>query len=221
MTARLRQAVLAATELEPVCAQIQDTFGLGEPYADPAVAAFGLRNAVFALRDTFLEVVSPIEPDAAAARWLQRRGVDCGYMAMFEVDELDAARRRAADRRLREVFAIELEDMAEVHLHPADVGGAIVSLSRPQPPGSWRWGGPGWPERSRPLELTGVTVALTDPGAVQARWSAALGAPAAELGIRFVASDTDAGIVEVTLAGAEERSLEVGGVVLRSERLVS
>src|SRR5947209_13677120 len=56
---RLRQAVIAARELEPVVERLRSELGLGEPFSDPAVDYFGLRNAVFALGDTFLEVVTP------------------------------------------------------------------------------------------------------------------------------------------------------------------
>src|SRR5437588_1233618 len=145
---RLRQAVLAARDLDAVADQLRRTLGLQEPYADPGVEYFGLRNAVFALGDTFLEVVSPIRPDTAAGRLIERRGGDCGYMLMFQVEDLAAARERARAEGIREVFEVSLEDMSEVHLHPADMRGAIVSLSRPEPPESWRWGGPGWQDRS-------------------------------------------------------------------------
>ena len=92
---RLRQAVLAARELEPVATRLRDELGLGEPFADPGVEYFGLRNAVFALGDTFLEVVSPVRDGTAAGRLLDRRGGDCGYMLMFQVEDLGAARERA------------------------------------------------------------------------------------------------------------------------------
>jgi hypothetical protein len=210
--ARLRQAVLAATDLEDVTARLTGALGLGVPYADPAVGAFGLRNAVFALGDTFLEVVSPVRDDTAAGRRLQRRGGDCGYMVMFEIDDLGGARRLLAGRSIREVFAIELDDIAEVHLHPADIGGAIVALSQPQPPGSWRWGGPDWPQRSSPHQVAGVTVSVADPHAVAESWSAVLGTDPAELGIRFTDQDGDAGIVAVALTGPTDATIELDRV---------
>ena len=111
-----------------------DELGLGEPYNDPAVAYFGLANAVFAIGDTFLEVVSPTQPDASAARHLERRGGDGGYMLMLQVDDLAGARSRAGELGVREVFEVDVDEIAEVHLHPADMRGAIVSLSRPEPP---------------------------------------------------------------------------------------
>src|SRR5687768_18541556 len=108
---RLRQAVFAARDLDAAAARLRSQLGLGEPFADPAVAYFGLRNAVFAIGDQFLEVVSPVRDDAAAARLLERRGGDCGYMAMFQVDDVAAARTRARAAGVREVFEVDLDDM--------------------------------------------------------------------------------------------------------------
>lgn len=211
--ARLRQAVLAASELEPVADRLQAELGLDEPFSDPAVAAFGLRNAVFALGDTFIEVVSPVEDGTAAGRWLERRGADGGYMLMFQVDDLEAARERVRELAIREVFALELDDIAEVHLHPRDMRGAIVALGRPAPPSAWRWGGPGWEQRSVAGGLSGATISVREPPDAAERWGATLDTAVDEIGIRFVADDREAGLVELSLArNAIHGSREVGGV---------
>jgi hypothetical protein len=213
---RLRQAVLAARDLDAVAGELQAELGLGEPYADPGVGYFGLRNAVFALGDTFLEVVSPTRPDTAAGRLLERRGGDCGYMLMLQLDDLDGARRRGRELGIREVFEVSLDDIAEVHLHPADIRGAIVSLSSPRPPETWRWGGPEWDRRSAPVQVTGATVAVLDPVGVKGRWEQVLGAPPEAAGITFLADERDRGPIEVTLAatpgGAGRDPVEIGGV---------
>ncbi|HVS28148.1 MAG TPA: VOC family protein [Solirubrobacteraceae bacterium] len=213
MGVRLRQAVLAARELEPVAGRLRSELGLGEPFSDPGVAYFGLRNAVFALGDTFLEVVSPVKEETSVGRLLDRRGGDCGYMLMFALDDFDAARGRVREAGVREVFEVTLDDIAEVHLHPADMNGAIVSLSKPQPPASWRWGGPDWERRSVPGRVTGATVAVSDPRAVAERWSGVLGAPAADTGVTFERDDAEPGMVEISVAADGVRSpLEIGGV---------
>lgn len=211
---RVRQAVLAARELDPIAIRLREQLGLGEPFSDPGVEYFGLRNAVFALGDTFLEVVSPVREDTAAGRLLDRRGGDCGYMVMFQVEDLAAARERAAVLGVREVFEVELEQMAEVHLHPADMRGAIVSLSDPRPAPSWHWGGPGWAQRSVEMRVAGARIAVADPAAVSRRWSGVLGAPGASAGMQFTADESEAGLVEVTLAGvgAPRDPVEVGGL---------
>jgi hypothetical protein len=175
---RLRQVVLVARDLEPVVASLRSELELGEPFRDREVEAFGLQNAVMALGDTFVEVVSPVEPGTAAGRYRDRRGRDGGYMVMFELDDIAGARRRAADAHIREVFATELPDVVDVHLHPRDIGGAIVALDRPEPAGSWRWGGPAWQgmvPAHDPGGVTGVTLQVADPAAVAARWAHVLG----------------------------------------------
>jgi hypothetical protein len=211
----VRQAVLAARELEPVAGQLRDQLDLGEPFADPGVEYFGLRNAVFALGDTFLEVVSPTRQDTPAGRLLDRRGGDCGYMVMFQVGDLSAARERAAAQGVREVFEVELDDIGEVHLHPADIRGAIVAVSSPRPPASWRWGGPDWSQRSVPLRIAGVTLGVSHPEAVAERWGGVLGARAQDSGAHFTQDESERGLTEIALrtqAAADREPLEIGGV---------
>ena len=180
--------------------QLRATLGLGEPYADPGVAHFGLRNAVFALGDTFLEVVSPTRPDTSAGRLMERRGGDCGYMLMFQVKDLAAARERVRHEGVREVFEVSLDDIDEVHLHPADVRAVILSLSQPKPSASWRWGGPDWHERSAPLRITGATITVAQPVGVAALWQSILDAQFKNVGIRVSADEFERGLTEVVVA---------------------
>ena len=195
---RLRQAVLAAADLDAVAGALRSSFSLGEPFADEGVGYFGLRNAVFALGDTFLEVVSPVRDGTSAGRLIERRGGDCGYMLMFQVTDLAAARARAAARGVREVFEITLDDIDEVHLHPADMHGAIVSLSQPSPPASWRWGGPDWADRAvAGVAVAGATVGVRDPDTVAELWTSILGAPPP--GVTFVDDPDERGLIEVRL----------------------
>ena len=225
---RLRQAVLVARDLDPVVAELRATLGLGEPFHDPNVDHFGLRNAVMALGDTFVEVVSPVTEGTAAGRHLERRGGDGGYMAMFEVGDAAAARQRAAEAGIREVFAIELDDIVDVHLHPRDVGGAIVAVDEPRPPGSWRWGGPAWEGAIPPFgpgRLTGLTVQAADPQAMAARWAHVLGVPADggaialdDGAVRFV-EDGDGrgeGIVAVSVEPGPGPAADIAGVRFES-----
>ena len=209
---RLRQAVLVAAELDPVAEQLRSELGLGEPFADPGVGEFGLRNAVFALGDQFLEIVSPTQDGTAAGRHLERHGGDGGYMVIFQLADLEGARRRVADLGIRVVWSIDLDDISGTHLHPADMRGAIVSLDRPDPAPAWRWGGPGWEQRAAPGELCGVTIAVGDPEAVQARWTEVLGV--APPGVDFVADVGEPGLTEMTVAipGRDGATAEIGGV---------
>ncbi len=232
---RLRQAVLVAAELEPVAAALQSALGLGEPFRDPGVGEFGLTNAVFALGDCFLEVISPAQPGTAAGRYLDRHEGDGGYMAIFDLTDLDEARARAAQSGIRVVWQLDLPDISGTHLHPADMRGAIVSLDRSHPYGTWRWGGPQWTGRTgtgAPGRLAGITVAVADPLAVATRWAGVLGVPLADGGraelrlnggeVRFLEADDEReeGLVEIAIADSPSlqalgAAIELGGVRLR------
>lgn len=211
--ARLRQAVIAARDFDDVVARLRADLDLGEPYSDPMIIHFGLRNAVFALGDTFLEVVSPVQEDTAAGRFLDRRGGDGGYMLMFQVDDVTAARERARELEVREVFEVRTDEIDEVHLHPADMRGAIVSLSRPEPRGSWCWGGPDWPARAAVLQIAGATVGVADAPTVTERWSHVLGGWPEDAGVHLVDDPGEAGLTKVRVAAVEAREpVEIAGV---------
>lgn len=135
------------------------------------------------------------------------------------MDDLEAARRRAAGEGVREVFGVDEEDMAEVHLHPADMRGAIVSLSRPVPLEAWRWGGPDWGRRSVALRVAGAKVAVGDSRAVAARWSEVLGSPVDAVGVELITDAAERGLVEIVLRARQVRApFELAGVRFVFER---
>jgi len=184
---RLRQLALVARELDPVVDDLCAVLGVGVTYRDPGVSAFGLHNALLALGDTFLEVVSPTEPGTTAGRLLEKRGGDGGYMVLVQVDGLDldlaAERTRLAAQQIRVVWEAKLEDIATVHLHPRDVGAAILSLDVSVPAEAWRWAGPNWTGGSDPAQagcrdaIVSARLQSADPMALAERWSRALGRP--------------------------------------------
>jgi Glyoxalase-like domain len=174
---RLRQVALVARELEPVVSDLCAVFGLEVAFNDPGVAEFGLRNAVMPVGNTFLEVVSPAQPNTTASRFLDRRGGDGGYMVILQTDALDAERKRIDAIGLRVVWSIELPDARTIHLHPRDIGGAIVSLDQMAVWDSWRWAGPRWQQCVRTSvtsAIDGVELQSGDPNALARRWAQVL-----------------------------------------------
>jgi len=190
---RLRQVALVAGDCDRVAGELCRVFGWPPPFHDPGVGRFGLVNAVFAAGDTFVEVVAPARPDTTAGRYLQRRGGDSGYMAIFQVRDMPAARRRIAGLGVRVIWAADLPDIAATHLDPRDVPGAIVSVDWAVPGQSWRWAGPSWtgqvPEHA-PGGVTGLTIEVNDPAAAARRWAAVLGVSVAS-GQRLAPADGD------------------------------
>jgi Glyoxalase-like domain len=230
---RLRQVVLAATDLDAACAAIERSLGARDPFHDPGVGHFGLANAVYALGDTFLEVVSPVTEGTAAGRYLHRRGGDAGYMVMFEDADEAALRARLQSLDVRLVHDHSHADIVDLHLHPKDVPGAIVAVNVCMPEGSWRWGGPAWagqiPDHG-PGGIVGVTVAADDPAALATRWAGVLAIDVVEDGtahslgltgqrVDVVAGDGDEGIVGVTVEGTLAAPVEICGVRFAPGRL--
>lgn len=187
---RLRQIALVASELRPVEEDICDRLGLEVCYRDPGLAGFGLRHGLYAIGDRILEVVVPKQDGTTAGRFLERRGGDGGYMVIVQVDDLDAHRARVADAGIRIVHdggvteplsksaGREPARIDGIHLHPKDVGGAIVSIDKSDPPESWGWAGYDWEYHSRSevvTDLVAVEMQSEDPTAMAARWGAALG----------------------------------------------
>jgi len=226
---RLRQVVIAARDLESVAARLESELGVREPFHDPGVGAFGLRNAVYPLGDTFIEVVSPIQEDTAAGRYLDRKGRDCGYMLIFQLEDLDAARTRVKEMGIRVVWQADLDDISGTHLHPADMQGAIVSLDRANPPESWRWGGPAWigsAGESAPGHVVGAAIDVVDPNSVALRWGSVLKVEPIDRMLDLdggsvvfnpCADERDEGLTGIAVAvpndiRRDRQSVEIGGV---------
>ena len=178
MRRRLRQIVMVAADLEAAELRVESELGVELCYRDPGVAAFGLRNALFPIGDKLLEIVSPTQPGTTAGRLLDKRGGDGGYMVILEVDDLDALRRRFEQVGARLVYEAVGEGIVGLHLHPADVGGAILSLVQADTWGEWPWAGPVWRDHVRDgvvSEVLAVTIEATDPAAMAARWGEVIG----------------------------------------------
>jgi catechol 2,3-dioxygenase-like lactoylglutathione lyase family enzyme len=181
MMIRLRQVALVADDLESTVELLCARFGLDICHRDPGVAEFGLANALLTIGDQFLEVVSPTQPGTTAGRLLDKRcgtrpsGRVTGYMVIHEVDDLDDREAAITAAGVRIVWRGDFPTIRGRHLHPSDVGGAIVSIDQPLPNGSWAWAGRDWlahQDTSVVTGIAGVRIGASDPDAMQARWAA-------------------------------------------------
>ena len=217
---RLRQAVLVAARTRPGRLELREGLGLGEPYRDPNVAAFGLQNVVFAI-------------GTASSRSSRRcrRGRPQGATssatataATWPSSSSTTSTPRGARRRLdvRTMWRIDLPDISGTHLHPADMR-AIVSLDCADPPESWRWAGPDWTGRAGTGargRLAGIKIADGDPSHLAARWGDVLGVPASGWrldlngGQRVEVVEGAGGLTEIEIDGLPA-DVEIGGVVFR------
>lgn len=169
---------MVAADLEAAEERIIDELGVELCFRDPGVAEFGLRNALFPIGEQFLEVVSPTQTGTTAGRQIERRGGDSGYMVIVEVDDLDPVRQRLEALGTRVVFEAAVPGIVGLHLHPADVGGAILSIDETETWGEWPWAGPNWRDhihKDRADEILAVTIEAHDPPTMAQRWADVLG----------------------------------------------
>lgn len=183
---RLRQVAWVAADLEAGTADVVDRLGLDVCFVDPGVATFGLENRLFCVGDQFLEIVSPVEGGTTAGRLLEKRGAAaCGYMVIFQTDaDLETVRSAASELDVRIVFEAPGGDAADgtaihgIHFHPADVGGAIVSIDRSEVAAEWAWAGPSWRNHVRTdvvSAITGLTIETASPLETAGRWGQLIG----------------------------------------------
>ena len=182
---RLRQIALVTSELRPVERDICDQLGLEMCYRDPGLSHFGLRHGLYAIGDQLLEVVAPKQPSTTAGRFLDRRGGDGGYMVLLQTDNLDQHRSRVQTQGMRIVHDGGLNQknaaIHGIHLHPKDVGGAILSLDQADPPESWLWAGQDWQYHSLDgvvSEIVAIDIQADDPSRLAQRWAKAIDRPA-------------------------------------------
>lgn len=145
---RVRQVALCTDDIWREEQRIVADLGVAAVHRDPP-NLFKMRNSVFAVGDTFLEVLQPESDGAPSARFLARRGGPGGYMLIMQVDDLAAVRTRVATLGIRVVHDATPErvhgvDAAALHLHPGDTGGAIMSFDQMDPRDDWAWAGRSW-----------------------------------------------------------------------------
>ena len=178
MRLRLRQVCLVARDLAPVVEDLKRVFGLEVCHVDPAVAAYGLVNALLPVGCQFLEVVAPTEPGTAAGRYLERRGGGGGYMVIAQCPDLEARRRRVAELGVRIANPLEHGEFRGMQLHPKDTGGAFFEIDCQQggeaEDGPWHPAGPDWRAHVRTGAVSAILAAelqSPDPERLAQRWS--------------------------------------------------
>ena len=168
----IRQIVMVSSLRDPIVSDLNKLFGLEVAFNDPGVGHFGLENAVMPLGTDFLEVVSPIEENTTAERYLHKRGGDGGYMVIIQVDDFDRSKSLVHDNEIEIVWDTDLPEAKAIHLHPKQMGGAIVSLDWMNPKESWKWAGPEWNNHITDdiKGIDGIEIQASNPEEMFNRW---------------------------------------------------
>lgn len=173
----IRQIVMVSGLRDPIVNDLCKLFNFEVAFNDPGVAHFGLENAVIPIGTDFLEVVSPVEENTTAGRYLNKRGGDGGYMIIIQVDKFEDSQKLVNEYNIKTVWETDLPKAKAMHLHPKQMGGAILSLDWMEPKESWKWAGPNWEENiSGPIKgIDGVEIQSDDPELMLNTWLRVLG----------------------------------------------
>ena len=105
-------------------------------------------------------------------------------MVLLQTENIEQHKSRLTEIDIRIVHDGEIAEkdasIRGIHLHPKDVGGAILSLDEAHPPESWLWAGQDWLYHSLNGVVTGINaidIQANDPDAMAERWSNAIGIP--------------------------------------------
>ena len=143
---RIRQIAICTPDIRPVEREIERALDITPAHRDRPGAPIWMFNGVFAVGNTFLEILQPERPEAPTQKFLEKQGGAAGYMLILQVDDLAKARARAEAADVRIVMDMPLREYhgvkgAGIHLHPGDTGGvcpgpALAGAAQGSDPGS-------------------------------------------------------------------------------------
>lgn len=175
----IRQVVTVASDFDSAVSALEKLTHSKVSHRDPPdYANLGIRNAVIPAGSDFLEVVSPIRPSCTAARYLAKTGSEGGYMVILQTEDFSETTERVRTAGGRFIYTEEYPDQRQWHIHPVDIGGAIVAIDSGSYSDAWRWAGPDWATKSDRRHLhniKGVQLTCHEPNVRAARWNQMLG----------------------------------------------
>ena len=209
-TLRLRQICLVAPALEPAADELGTILGLPICHRDPRVGVFGVENVLFVAGTTFIEIIAPLRPDTAAARFLDRSNGQGGYIAIFDCADPHGRERAANAIGVATAYKIDRQrDYTAVQLHPRDCRATMLEFDRTEGgddlTGRYSPAGPGWQQHADTRITRGITAigAISpQPTDLAAHWAAILQRPVEADGLSIA---IDGATIGFEAGGGSER----------------
>jgi methylmalonyl-CoA/ethylmalonyl-CoA epimerase len=131
---RVDHVGIAVPDLDEAIAWYGATFGLASVHEEVNEEQ-GVREAMLAVGDgtTRLQLLAPLRPDSAIARFLDRSGPGIQQIA-YTVADVEAVAATLRDRGLRLLYDTARRGTADSRVnfvHPKDAGGVLVELVQP------------------------------------------------------------------------------------------
>lgn len=141
-TKGIRQVAIMVEDLEKSIDFYRRAFDL-EPYERQDLREFGLINAIIPVGQTILELLQPVDPNSAGARFLKRQGPGL-YMLIFEIEDWAGAVNYLKAQGTQIVWQTDSPEYGNIHLHPRAVHGVLIGLGEPRGANPWPPAGAEW-----------------------------------------------------------------------------
>ena len=123
---------VAVEDLDESIALYRDRLGMREQHRE-TVEEFGVEAALLEIGDAHVELLTPIQPDSAVARFLERNGPGMHHVA-YRTADIDAELERMAKagvRMIDEQARTGIRDSRVAFVHPKSTGGVLTEIVEP------------------------------------------------------------------------------------------
>jgi len=133
---RIDHVGVAVVDLDEAVTYYEETFGMRKVHEEVNEEQ-GVREVMMAVGDSgsFVQLLAPLRPDSAIAKFLDRHGPGLQQVA-YRVDDVDATCAQLRDRGVRLLYDEPrrgTNDSRINFIHPKDAGGVLVELVEPAP----------------------------------------------------------------------------------------
>ena len=123
---------VAVEDLDESIALYRDRLGMREQHRQ-TVEEFGVEAALLEIGGSHVELLTPVRPDTAVAKFLERNGPGMHHVA-YRTDDIDGALERLRDAGLRlidEQPRTGIRDSRVAFVHPRSTGGVLTEIVQP------------------------------------------------------------------------------------------
>ena len=123
---------VAVEDLDESIALYRDRLGMREQHRE-TVEEFGVEAALLEIGDAHVELLTPIEPDSAVGRFLEKNGPGMHHVA-YRTEDIDAELQRmsqAGIRMIDEQARTGIRDSRVAFVHPKSTGGVLTEIVEP------------------------------------------------------------------------------------------
>ncbi len=123
---------VAVEDLDEGIALYRDRLDMREQHRE-TVEAFGVEAVLLEIGGAHIELLTPISPESAVARFLDQKGPGMHHVA-YRTDDIDAALERLRESGVRLIDSeprIGIRESRVAFVHPKSTGGVLTEIVQP------------------------------------------------------------------------------------------